>query len=88
MRKMRSFLALLLVAVLLAAALPFASAATPDCMDEDELATCGSYFTHMRQDEAGLAEKTTGILLNLLDGVRVSQNDVRVPAIFKMGKTT
>ena len=58
------------------------------CMDEDELATCGSYFTHMRQDEAGLAEKTAGILLNLLDGVRVSQNDVRVPAIFKMGKTT
>lgn len=39
MRKMRSILALLLVAVLLAAALPFASAATPDCMDEDELRT-------------------------------------------------
>ena len=39
MRKMRSILALLLVAALLAAALPFALAATPDCMDEDELRT-------------------------------------------------
>ncbi len=58
------------------------------CMDEDELATRGSYFTHMRQDEAGLAEKTTEILLNLLNGTAGVQRDVRVPAIFRMGKTT
>lgn len=58
------------------------------CMDEDENAMRGAYFTHMRQDEAGLAEETVHILLELLNGAAGRQTEVRVPAIFRMGRTT
>lgn len=58
------------------------------CIDENELATCGSFFTHMRQDEASIAARTVEILMGLLRGESGGRRDVRVPAIFHMGETT
>lgn len=58
------------------------------CMDENALATQGSYFTHVRQDEARIAQKAVKILLRLIDGGTCEERDVRIQALFHMGKTT
>ena len=58
------------------------------CIDENELATRGAYFTHMRQDEQNLARETVDILLRLLGGATDAAQDRRVPAVFHQGETT
>ena len=58
------------------------------CIDENELATRGAFFTHMRQDEQSLAQKTVEILLKLTGGAADAPKDSRVPAIFHQGQTT
>ena len=58
------------------------------CIDENELATRGAYFTHMRQDEQNLARETVDILLSLLGGATDAAQDRRVPAVFHQGETT
>lgn len=58
------------------------------CIDENALATQGSFFTHMHQDEIRIAEETVRLLLALLSGGRPEPRDVRVPARFFQGETT
>ena len=58
------------------------------CIDENDLATQGFYFTHMRQNENRIAEKTVSILLELMHGDSGGPNDVRIPALFRQGSTT
>lgn len=58
------------------------------CIDENALATRGSFFTHMHQDEDKIAEETVHLLLDLLNGKHPHQQDVRVPAKFFQGETT
>ena len=58
------------------------------CLDEDALATTSFFFTHMRQDELTIARKAAELILQLLEGKRLPQKDIRVPAIFRQGQTT
>lgn len=58
------------------------------CVDEDYLAPEGYTFTHVRQDEIGIAAQAVDILLSRLgDGDTPAEDAVR-PAIFRQGKTT
>lgn len=58
------------------------------CIDEDELGTQGSFFTHMRQDEENLARRTVEILLRQIRGETHVPIDARVPTVFHQGQTT
>ena len=58
------------------------------CLDEDALATTGFFFTHMRQDELTIARRAAELLLQMLEGEKLPQQDIRVPSIFRRGQTT
>ena len=58
------------------------------CIDEDDQASGGYLFTHMRQDENAIAARVVEILLRLISGEEVSPDPVRVDAIFRQGRTT
>ena len=58
------------------------------CMDENALATEGSFFTHVRQDEVRIAQKAVEILVSLIRGETCDERDVRIQALFHMGHTT
>ena len=58
------------------------------CIDEDDQASGGYLFTHMRQDENAIAARVVEILLRLISGEEVSLDPVQVNAIFRQGRTT
>lgn len=58
------------------------------CIDEDDQASGGYLFTHMRQDENTIAARVVEILIKLISGEEVSSEPVRVAAIFRQGRTT
>lgn len=58
------------------------------CIDEDALATTGYFFTHMKQDEWAIGRKAAELILQLLGGKKLPQQNIRVPAVFHQGQTT
>jgi len=58
------------------------------CIDEDYEAVGGFTFTHMRQDEISIADRAVEILVRSLRGEQGEPEQIKVPAIFKLGKTT
>ena len=58
------------------------------CIDEDALATTGYFFTHMKQDEWAIGQKAAELILQLLGGKKLPQQNIRVPAVFHQGQTT
>lgn len=57
-------------------------------IDEDDLASSGYLFTHMRQDEDTIAERVVDLFTRLTAGEAVSPEPVQVAAIFHQGRTT
>jgi DNA-binding LacI/PurR family transcriptional regulator len=55
------------------------------CIDEDNLAPEGFYFTHMKQDEQAIAKFTMDLLLHKSS---LPAEDYLIPAIFQHGRTT
>lgn len=58
------------------------------CVDEDYLAPGGFFFTHARQDEAAIAERAMGLMLDMLDGKKETARRYDIPAIFRQGRST
>ncbi len=58
------------------------------CIDEDDLASSGFLFTHMRQDEDAIAARVVDIFARLTAGEAVSPEPVQVSAIFRQGRST
>lgn len=58
------------------------------CVDEDYLAPEGFTFTHVKQDEVALANKTVEMMLERLDSHVPEVEDVLIPALFRRGKTS
>lgn len=52
------------------------------CIDEDYLSPYGYTFTHMKQDEIAIAEKSIQLLLQRIAGHAVEQEDHLIPAVF------
>lgn len=82
-----------LISCLTAAARAQGVAIGPDglrvcCVDEDYLAPEGYTFTHVRQDEAGIAARAVDILLSRLGDGNTPAEDAVLPAMFRQGKTT
>lgn len=58
------------------------------CFDEDYLAPNGYYFTHVKQDETGIAEKAVSLLISQIRGGANTMEDYKIPAVFHQGHTT
>jgi len=53
------------------------------CIDEDDLVPGGFTFTHMKQDERMIAEKTMELMFTRLEHGEIPGQDYLIPAIFK-----
>ncbi len=58
------------------------------CIDEEYLAPTGFTFTHMKQDEKEMAKQAIKLILSLIAGEQIANENFEIQAKFFKGKTT